>query len=84
MRLHWQFADVQIDFNAVKKEECTLLATGLTDVAKKTGHPELEHMPMCFTGMSRGGGMSMQLAELMPQRTISAKAACFGSSACYF
>jgi hypothetical protein len=73
---HWQFAYVQVDFDAVKKEEFTLLATGLTDLAKKTGHPELEHLPLCFTGMSRGGGMSMQLAELMPQRTIACAPVC--------
>ncbi|QDU26538.1 hypothetical protein ETAA8_16180 [Anatilimnocola aggregata] len=73
---HWQFAYVQVDFDAVKKEEFTLLATGLTDLAKKSGHPELEHLPMCFTGMSRGGGMSMQLAELMPERTIAVAPVC--------
>jgi hypothetical protein len=73
---HWQFAYVQIDFDAVKKEEFTLLATGLADLAKKTGHPELEHLPLCFTGMSRGGGLSMQLAELMPERTIACVPVC--------
>jgi len=73
---HWRFAYVQVDFDAVKKEEFTLLATGLTDLAKKSGHPELEHLPMCFTGMSRGGGMSMQLAELMPERTIAVAPVC--------
>lgn len=73
---HWQFAYVQVDFDAVKKEEFTLLATGLTDLAKKTGHPELAHLPLCFTGMSRGGGMSMQLAELMPDRTIACAPVC--------
>ncbi len=73
---HWQFAYVQVDFDAVKKEEFSLLAAGLTDLAKKTGHPELEHLPLCFTGMSRGGGMSMQLAELMPARTIACAPVC--------
>ena len=73
---HWQFAYVQVDFDAVKKEEFTLLATGLTDLAKQTKHPELEHLPLCFTGMSRGGGMSMQLTELMPERTIACAPVC--------
>lgn len=73
---HWQFAYVQIDFDAVKKEEFALLASGLTDLAKKTGHPELEHLPLCFIGMSRGGGMSVQLAELMPARTIACTPVC--------
>jgi hypothetical protein len=73
---HWQFAYVQVDFDAVKKEEFSLLKIGLSDLAKKTGHPELEHLPLCFTGMSRGGGMSMQLAELMPERTIASAPVC--------
>lgn len=73
---HWQFAYVQVDFDAVKKEEFLLLATGLTDLAKKTGHPELERLPLCFIGMSRGGGISMQLAELLPERTIACAPVC--------
>jgi hypothetical protein len=73
---HWQFAYVQIDFDAVKKEEFALLLTALTELAKKSGHPEIEYMPLCFTGMSRGGGMSMQLAELLPERTIASVPVC--------
>ena len=73
---HWQFAYVQTDFDAVKKDEFGLLKTALVDLAKKTGHPEVAHMPLCFTGLSRGGGMSMQLAELMPERTIASVPVC--------
>lgn len=73
---HWGFAYVQTDFDAVKKDEFGLLKTALTDLAKQSGHPELEHLPLCFTGMSRGGGMSAQLAELMPERTIAAAPVC--------
>lgn len=73
---YWKFAYVQTDLDAVKKEEFTLLKTGLVELARKTGHPELEHMPLCFTGMSRGGGMSMQLAELMPERTLASVPVC--------
>ena len=73
---HWQFAYVQTDFDAVRKEEFPLLATALVELAKKSGHPEVEHMPLCFTGMSRGGGMSMQLAELMPERTLASVPVC--------
>ncbi len=73
---HWRFAYVQIDLDAVRREEYALLETGLTDLAKTTGHPELEHLPLCFLGMSRGGGMSMQLAELMPGRTVAAAPVC--------
>jgi len=73
---HWQFAYLQTDFDAVKKDEFGLLKTALVDLAKKAGHPEIAHMPLCFTGMSRGGGMSMQLAELMPARTIASVPVC--------
>lgn len=73
---HWNFAYVQTDFDAVKKEEFDLLRKGLIDLAAQTGHPELAHLPLCFTGMSRGGGMSMQLAELLPERTIASVPVC--------
>lgn len=73
---HWQFAYVQVDFDGVKKDEFDLLTKGLTDLATKLEHPELEHLPLCFTGMSRGGGMSMQLAEMIPQRTIASAPVC--------
>jgi len=73
---HWKFAFVQTDFDAVKKEEFSLLKTALDQLATKCGHPEIATVPMCFTGMSRGGGMSMQLAELMPERTIASVPVC--------
>jgi hypothetical protein len=73
---HWKFAYVQTDFDAVKKDEFVLLTRGLAELAKKTAHPELEHIPMCFIGMSRGGGMSMQLAEMMPERTLASVPVC--------
>lgn len=72
----WGFAYVQVDFDAVRKEEFGLLTTGLADLAKKTGRPELERLPLCFLGMSRGGGMSMQLAERMPERTLASVPVC--------
>lgn len=73
---HWGFAYVQVDFDAVKRDEFSLLKTGLADLARQSRHPELEHMPLCFTGMSRGGAMSMQLAELMPDRTVACVPVC--------
>lgn len=73
---HWKFAYVQTDFDAVKKEEFSLLTTALVELAAKSGHPEIARMPLCFTGMSRGGGMSMQLGELMPERTIASVPVC--------
>jgi hypothetical protein len=72
----WEFALVQTDFDGVKRDEFTLLCTALTELARKSGHPELEHLPLCFLGMSRGGGMSMQLAELMPERTLASVPVC--------
>lgn len=72
----WHFAYLQTDFDAVKKEEFTLLQTALAELARTTSHPEVEHLPFCWIGMSRGGGMSMQLAELMPERTIASVPVC--------
>lgn len=74
---HWQFAYLQTDLDAVKKEEfLPLFGAALPELAKKSGHPEIEHVPLCFLGMSRGGGMSAQLAERMPERTLAAVPVC--------
>lgn len=73
---YWGFAYVQVDFDAVKIDEFALLKTALADLAKQSKHPELGHLPLCFLGMSRGGGMSMQLAELMPERTVACVPVC--------
>lgn len=73
---YWKFAYLQCDFDAVKKDEFGLLKAALDELAKKSAHPELAHLPLCFTGMSRGGGMSMQFAELMPERTIASVPVC--------
>ncbi len=73
---HWKFAYLQADFDGVKKDDFPLLPTALIELAKQSGHPEIEHMPFCWTGMSRGGGMSMQFSELMPERTIASVPVC--------
>lgn len=73
---HWRFAYVQTDFDAVRKEEFGLLEKGLAELAKKSGQPELALLPMCFIGMSRGGGMSMQLSERLPGRTLASAPVC--------
>jgi hypothetical protein len=72
----WGFAYVQCDFDAVKKDDHPLLMRALAELAGKGGRPELEHLPMCFIGMSRGGGISMQLGELVPDRTIAVAPVC--------
>jgi len=73
---HWRFAYLQTDFDGVKKDDFSLLPTALIELAKQSGHPEIEHMPFCWTGMSRGGGMSMQFSELLPERTITSVPVC--------
>lgn len=73
----WQFAYLQTDLDAIKKDEYRpLFEAALPELAKKSSHPEVAHMPLCFIGMSRGGGMSVQLAELLPERTIAVVPVC--------
>lgn len=73
---HWGFAYVQADFDAVRKDEFILLEAALKQAAIETSHAELVTMPLCFLGMSRGGGMSMELAGLMAARTIASVPVC--------
>lgn len=73
---HWHFVLVGTDFDGVKKDEYDLLLAGLKELAKSSGHAELNTIPLCFTGMSRGGGMSMQLAERWADRTLATAPVC--------
>lgn len=73
---HWGFAYVQADFDGVKKDEYILLTAALKQAATEMGRAELANMPLCFLGMSRGGGMSMELAGLMPAKTIASVPVC--------
>jgi hypothetical protein len=43
----------------------------LKEFAATSGHPELEQAPLCFAGMSKGGGWSAELAKQLPDRTIA-------------
>lgn len=73
----WGFAVVGANYFDVKNDDCkpTLLAA-LKTFANKSGHKEIEHLPLCFVGMSAGGGMSAKFADLLPERTIAAAPVC--------
>lgn len=74
---HWDFAMIGANFADVKNDEMAArLQDLLNDFAKQSGHAELKHAPMCFVGMSAGGGMSTRFAELFPDRTIAAAPVC--------
>jgi hypothetical protein len=47
------------------------LVAALKEFAQKSGHSEIEHMPLCFSGMSRGGGWSVSTAFRMPERAVA-------------
>ncbi len=73
----WDFALVGANLFGVKKDEhADTIARGLEQLGKVSGHPELKHAPLCFVGMSIGGGLSSRLTEAMPNRTIAAAPVC--------
>ena len=47
------------------------LAAALKEFAAKSGHPEIEHVPLAFSGMSKGGGWSVSTAFRMPERAVA-------------
>jgi hypothetical protein len=49
----------------------TAMDKALKEFAEKSGHPELERIPLCFAGMSKGGGWSAEIAKQLPERTIA-------------
>jgi len=73
----WRFAHVGVNLFGVKKDELgeTTLAA-LKALGEASGHPELAHVPLCFHGMSIGGGLSSRLVEALPPRAIAAAPVC--------
>jgi hypothetical protein len=47
------------------------LIAALAEFSEKSGHREIESMPLCFAGMSRGGGWSVSTAFRMPERAVA-------------
>lgn len=81
---HWQSACRQWDFGilasnffGVKQSEFPQVTDqALSQFAKESGHAELVKAKFCPVGMSAGAGMSVRLAELMPDRVIAAGPVC--------
>ena len=47
------------------------IPAALKDLAVKSGHPELEHIPFITMGFSNGGWWAVNVAKVMPERTIA-------------
>lgn len=73
----WDFGILSSNFFGVKQNEFPeLIDKALTEFAKKSGRSELIQAKFCPVGMSAGAGMSVKLAELMPDRVIAAGPVC--------
>lgn len=73
----WGFAHIGTNLFRVRNDELrTTVLSALTTLAKVSEHPEVEHIPLCFHGMSIGGGLSSRLLEALPERTIAAVPVC--------
>ncbi len=73
----WGFAVIGANYFGVKNEDFSpSLLAGLKDFATKSGRPEIEHLPLCFVGMSAGSGMSISFAQQIPERSIAIGAVC--------
>lgn len=56
---HWKFDIIGTDSFGVKPDDHATLVTVLKQFTIESRHPELEHAPFLFVGMSAGGGMSI-------------------------
>jgi len=73
----WDFALVSANYFGVKNDDFKpSLLSALKQLGETAGHPELEHIPFCYVGMSAGAGMSMRFVELLPDRSIAAGPVC--------
>jgi hypothetical protein len=68
---------VGVNFFGVKGDEFgEVMTSGMQQLARESGHAELTFAPMCFVGMSAGGGISTRLTEALPDRTLAAAPVC--------
>jgi hypothetical protein len=73
----WEFAHIGTNLFRVRNDELrTTVLNALKELALASSHPEVEHLPLCFHGMSIGGGLSSRLVEALPERTIAAAPVC--------
>lgn len=74
---HWQFAIVGTNLMRVSKDEFRpVLLSGLKELAAQSQHPEVEHAPLVVASMSAGAGMTVNLAEQLPERMIACGPVC--------
>lgn len=73
----WDFALIGTNFFRVRNDELgsTLLAE-LRQLAEASEHPEVEHLPLCVLGMSIGAGLTVRIAEALPERVIACGPVC--------
>lgn len=73
----WDFGILACNFFGAKQDEFPqLIDKALGEFAKQSQHPELAHAKLCPLGMSAGAGMSVKIAELMPDRVIAVGPVC--------
>jgi len=73
----WGFAHIGTNLFRVRNDELrTTVLRALAKLAQVSEHPEVKHIPLCFHGMSIGGGLSSRLVEALPERTIAAAPVC--------
>ena len=67
----WEFALIGANFFGVKTDDYDALLSAMKEFAEKSGHKEIEHLPILFNGFSAGSGMLMKMAKLWPERVIA-------------
>lgn len=67
----WEFGLIGANFFGVKNDDYDTLLVAMKDFAEKSGHREIEHLPILFNGFSAGSGMLMKMANMWPERVIA-------------
>nr|NIP23214.1 hypothetical protein [Phycisphaerae bacterium]NIP52819.1 hypothetical protein [Phycisphaerae bacterium]NIS51844.1 hypothetical protein [Phycisphaerae bacterium]NIX27029.1 hypothetical protein [Phycisphaerae bacterium] len=67
----WQFGLIGANFFGVKGDDYGALLSAMKEFAAKSGHKEIEHLPMVLNGFSAGSGMLMKMAGMWPERVIA-------------
>ena len=67
----WEFGLIGANFFGVRNDDYEALLTSMKEFSEKSGHREIEHLPILFNGFSAGSGMLMKMASKWPERVIA-------------
>ncbi len=69
----WEFGLIGANFFGVKNDDYDALLTSMKEFSERSGHREIEHLPILFNGFSAGSGMLMKMTGMFLGKRMTGK-----------